>query len=113
MFLIAVGIVGEVIAIVIGVAGLAGVIFTALRFRRDDTTAVVTQQSTILNDMKALNGELRETAESLRSERDALREQVSNLSGQVEALRVELREASRGLSGQVTAIQEKLDDDAT
>ena len=37
--------------------------FTALRFRRDDTTAIVSQQDTILNDFKSLNEELRITAD--------------------------------------------------
>lgn len=88
---------------IIGIAGLGGVIFTALRFRRDDTTAVVSQQSTILNDMKTLNGELRTTAASLKDERDACRHEVGNLRG-------ELREARNHLSGQMTEIQDKLDD---
>ena len=33
--------------LVIGILGVGGLIFTALRFRRDDTTAVVTQQAQI------------------------------------------------------------------
>ena len=91
------------VAVAIGLTGLGGVIFTALRFRRDDTTAVVTQQSTILNDMKTINGELRTTAESLKVERDACRNEVQGLRG-------ELREARNHLSGQMTDIQDKLDE---
>ena len=51
--------VSEIIALVIGLSGLSGLVFTALRYRRDDTTAIVNQQSTILHDIQTLNGELR------------------------------------------------------
>lgn len=70
---------GQAIALIVGLAGLAGVIFTALRFNRDDTTAMVTQQSTILRDMAGLNEELRKTNQELKSEVAALREQVQRL----------------------------------
>lgn len=96
--------------IVIGLMGLGGVIFTALRFRRDDTTAVISQQAQITGTMKMLNDELRITSDKLRQERDALRTQVDQLSGQVEALRGELREARESLSGQMTEIHDRLDD---
>jgi Tfp pilus assembly protein PilV len=79
--------IGGMIALAIGVLGVAGVIFTALRYNRDDTTAVVQQQNTILGDMKLLNDELRTTADGLRSERDSLAIQVRELSEQVERLR--------------------------
>jgi septal ring factor EnvC (AmiA/AmiB activator) len=67
--------------------GVAGLIFTALRFRRDDTTAVVTQQSTILNNMQALMEEQQRTLEDTRSERDRLRAEVTRLSGEIDRLR--------------------------
>ena len=102
MWVIAVVNVPQIMALVIGLVGLAGVIFTALRFRRDDTTAVVNQQSVIVNDMKTINEELRTTAASLKVERDACKEEVNGLRG-------ELREAREHLSGQMTDIQEKLD----
>jgi chromosome segregation ATPase len=100
----------QILALILGLVGLAGVIFTALKYNRDDTTAIVGQQSTILNDMKSLNEELRSTATSLREERDALRTQVENLTGQVEALRGELHETREHLSGGVDRIEKKLDD---
>ena len=71
------------IAIVIGLTGLGGVVFTALRFRRDDTSAIVTQQDTILKDFKSLNEELRITADRLRNERDECTEQVKKLRGEL------------------------------
>ena len=76
-----------VIALVIGLMGLGGVIFTALKFNRDDTTSVVNQQDTILSEMRTLNEELRLTTVDLRSERDALRVQVQDLTAQVTELR--------------------------
>ena len=74
--------------IIIGIIGLAGVIFTALRFGRDDTTAVVSQQAQITTEMKSLNDELRVTVDRLRDERDELRQEVTRLSAQVEELRL-------------------------
>lgn len=70
---------GDALALVIGVAGLGGLVFTALRYRRDDTTAIVQQQSTILHDMQALNSELRSRVDELQIERDRLREQIDRL----------------------------------
>jgi prephenate dehydrogenase len=67
------------LAIAIGIAGLGGLVFTALRFRRDDTSAIVSQQSTILRDMQALNSELRSRVDELQAERDRLREQIDRL----------------------------------
>lgn len=76
--------------IIIGIMGLAGVVFTALRFGRDDTTAVVTQQAQITAEMQTLNIELRATADRLRDERDDSRLDVEKLTGQVEELRLQL-----------------------
>ena len=78
------------IPIIIGLLGIAGILFTAMKYNRDDTTAVVTQQSTIVGEMKTLNDELRTTTRDLRTERDALKEQVQELTNQVAALRTEL-----------------------
>ena len=71
--------VAQLVALAIGVFGVAGVIFTALRFNRDDTTAIVTQQSMLVGEMTAVNTELRTTAETLRSERDRCHEEVARL----------------------------------
>ena len=76
--------------IIIGLLGIAGLIFTALRHNRDDTTAIVTQQSTIVGEMKVLNDELRTTTTRLREERDGLQLQVGELTNQIAALRAEL-----------------------
>jgi uncharacterized protein HemX len=102
--------VASLLALAIGVIGLAGVLFTALRFRRDDTTAVVSQQAQITTEMKALNDELRLTATSLREERDGLRVQVDRLTGQIEALRIELHEAQAQVSGKMSRIERRSDD---
>ena len=55
--------VADALGLIIGIAGLGGLIFTALRYRRDDTTAIVGQQSTVLHDFEALNAELRHQLE--------------------------------------------------
>lgn len=73
--------------LVIGIVGLGGLVFTALRFRRDDTSAIVSQQDTIFAEMRTLNAELRETTDRLRIERDALTVQVQQLTAQVQELR--------------------------
>ena len=83
MFVLAATEAGGILAIVIGLMGLGGVVFTALRFRRDDTTAIVSQQDTILQDFKSLNEELRITADRLRNERDECTEQVKKLRGEL------------------------------
>jgi len=83
MFVLAATEAGGILAIIIGLMGLGGVVFTALRFRRDDTTAIVSQQDTILQDFKSLNEELRITADRLRNERDECTEQVKKLRGEL------------------------------
>ena len=89
---------------VIGICGLGGIIFTALRYRRDDTTAVLGQQDTILNEIKSLNEELRLMAEAFKGERDACRVEAKQLQDDLRAARDEL-------SGQVTQLHKKLEDD--
>jgi predicted nucleic acid-binding Zn-ribbon protein len=76
--------------LIIGLAGLGGIVFTALKYNRDDTTAVLSQQNIIVGDMKTLNDELRHTTVELRTERDGLRAQVRDLTNQIDALREEL-----------------------
>ena len=79
----------QVLALVIGLVGLAGVIFTAMKYNRDDTTSIVHQQDTLFNELRTLNDELRNTATSLREENAKLAEQVRQLTVQVEELRHE------------------------
>ena len=100
---------GALLAIITGILGLAGLIFTALKYNRDDTSAVVNQQSQILGDMKALNDELHKALDELRSERDGLRKQVEELRSKIEDLTVELRVANAKLSGQMGRLQDTLD----
>ena len=75
------------LAAIIGILGLAGIIFTALSWRRNDTTAIVSQQDTIVGEMRSLNDELRTTVDRLRNERDELEAAVRNLTEQVKALK--------------------------
>ena len=70
---------GAIIGLVVGILGVAGLIFTAMRFRRDDTTAVVGQQSTVLHDMASLTDELRKANQDCKAECAGLRETVQQL----------------------------------
>lgn len=65
--------------IIIGIVGLAGLVFTGLQFNRNDTTAVVSQQAQITAEMKTLNDELRQATERLRAERDACYSELNEL----------------------------------
>lgn len=60
----------ELVSLVIGILGVAGIIFTALRWRRDDTTAVLGQQAELFSEMKGIT-------ESLRLERDDARRDLA------------------------------------
>jgi predicted phage gp36 major capsid-like protein len=66
--------------------GLMAAVFTALRFNRDDATAVVNQQKNVLDSMKSLNDELeaalqrtREELKEMRAENDVLRAEIREL----------------------------------
>ena len=76
-----------IISLAIAGIGVSGLIFTALRWRRDDTTAIVSQQDTIFGELRALNAELRATTERLRAENATLIEQVDRLTAQVQELK--------------------------
>lgn len=65
--------------IIIGIVGLAGLVFTAMRFGRDDTTAVVTQQAQITAEMQTLNNELRSTIDRLHDDCDKCEREVQRL----------------------------------
>jgi predicted nucleic acid-binding Zn-ribbon protein len=80
----------EALPLIIGLLGVAGLVFTALKYNRDDTTSVLNQQNTIVGEMKTLNDELRATTSELRIERDGLKTQVQELTKQIDALREEL-----------------------
>ena len=77
---------GTLLAIITGLCGLAGLVYTALHFNRDDAKALVDQQSAVLKDMGELNTDLRATVADLRTERDALRSEVADLREQVQRL---------------------------
>ena len=70
-------------------AGLAAAVFTALRFNRDDATAVVNQQREVLGSMRSLNEELQAALDRARAERDELRVEVVELRAECRRLRIE------------------------
>lgn len=67
--------------------GLAAAIFTALRFNRDDATAIVAQQHQVLDSMKSLNDELGEALDRQRAETITLRERNLTLEREVAHMR--------------------------
>jgi predicted phage gp36 major capsid-like protein len=77
--------------------GLAAAIFTALRFNRDDATAIVGQQRQVLDSMKALNDELGEALDRVRQEAVELRER--NLALERELARLQGVEEARRAQG--------------
>ena len=74
----------QIVALVIAVGGLGTLIFAALSWRRNDTTALVGQQTEVLNSIHLINDELRVTADALRSERDKCYEEVAKLRRTIE-----------------------------
>ena len=68
-----------IVSLAIAGLGLGGLVFTALRWRRDDTTAIVGQQDTLFGEMRTLNDELRTTVIALRAENDRLQAQIADL----------------------------------
>jgi hypothetical protein len=90
----------SLVSIAIGVAGVAGLIFTALRWRRDDTTAVLTQQNTIVSEMTALTAEL-------RTQRDEEHQRNTELTGELREARRQLAETQAMLGGKMRRLDPK------
>lgn len=74
--------------------GLAAAIFTALRFNRDDATAVVNQQKILLDGMRDLNVELQQALNRAREQLienarriDALEKEVAALTAAINVMR--------------------------
>lgn len=80
-------------AVIVGVGAAIGAIIALLKFRREDTTQIVTQQSTLLQDMKSLNDELVEATARLRAERDELEREGAALRKERDKLAVNLTRA--------------------
>ena len=74
--------------------GLAAAIFTALRFNRDDATAIVNQQKQVLDSMKALNDELGEALD--RSRQDLSHERDRRIELEREVARLQAFSEVRG-----------------
>jgi hypothetical protein len=64
----------ELVTLALALMGIAGTIFTALSWRRNDTGALVAQQDTLFNELRGMN-------DTLRMERDELRLEVTRLKG--------------------------------
>ena len=68
-----------IVSLAIAVMGLGGLVFTALRWRRDDTATIISTQDTLFSEMRTLNDELRTTVIALRAENDRLQAQIADL----------------------------------
>jgi len=68
---------GTLLAIVTGILGLAGLIWSGLHFNADSSKAIVEQQSAVLKDMGVLNDEQRKTVADLRAENDRLKGELA------------------------------------
>ncbi len=91
------------IPILAATVALAGVLLTALKFRRDDATSVVNQHSTILQDMGRLSDEISKTLERCQ-------ERCTVVEGELGALRVEHAQCPARISaleGQVAQLQRR------
>ena len=82
---------GTIIALVTAIVGVGGLIFTALKFNREQSAATVTQASQILDGMKALNDGLRAQVGDLRIEVERLQQRVEELTAQLAAANEQLR----------------------
>lgn len=98
------GNVPSLVSLAIGVIGVAGLIFTAMRWRRDDTTAVLGQQDTIVNEMTALNAEV-------RRQRDDEHVRNAELIGELREARRQLAESQATLTGKMRKLDPKEADD--
>lgn len=77
-------------------AALAAAIFTALRFNRDDATAIVNQHKVVLEGMRGLNDELEAALERARVRANEAEARVTVLEAEIVRLGLALAAASRG-----------------
>lgn len=73
-------------------AGLGALVFAALRFNREDASSVVSQQSTLLSDMRAMLDEKQEELDRAKQERSRLHELLHEVSGHCADLETEIME---------------------
>ena len=71
MFVLGASVVADVIALVIAISGLGSLVFAAMRWRRDDTQAIVSTQSVVVHDMEALMAGLRQALDDCERRRAA------------------------------------------
>lgn len=71
------------VPLIVAAVGLGGLVFTALRFRREDTSSLVQQHSVVLAGMKTLMDEREKEREEDRREVVRLRAEIDDLKHQV------------------------------
>lgn len=95
-----------ILAIMGAFAGSGGILFGAVRYNRDEAGKVIVQQTSILTDMRALNDELIESLDRVRTERDAVRLDRDQLRNQL----TECKEETRALRWQVKKLDTQIKD---
>jgi hypothetical protein len=75
--------------ILIGTGGLAALIFGALRFQREDASAIVTQARDVIGSMKELVEELESALDRCRKDRTRYVEENDQLRDDLQAIRRE------------------------
>lgn len=90
---------------------LAGVVFLALRYNREETGKIVSQQAGVLDDMNSVYERLKDALERAERERDAARQERDDTRAERDALLqevVSLRQEVAGARGEVASLREEL-----
>lgn len=97
-------VVTQSVSVILGIIGLGALVFTALRFRREDTGALVEQATKLVTGMDTLTDELRAERDDARQQRDQMRTENAALHVEIAALRVE----NRSLCDEVVALRDEV-----
>lgn len=91
---------------------LAGVVFLALRYNREETGKTVEQQTAVLGNMREVYEALKESLTRAETERDAARLEADKLRAEVAAARAEiagLRAEIAGMRAEMAEYQRRRD----
>jgi len=100
-----------VISVVVALAGTGGIVFGALRYNRDEAGKVVSQQSTILDDMRDLMAEQQSALTNARVERDEERSASQRCRDELKRLKRVMVDMLSGRVGDPEQEDEPRDDD--
>lgn len=80
----------QVLGTALGIIGLAALVFTALRFRREDTGQLVEQSTKLVSGMETITKELRAERDNAKTERDEAKRERDEARAESVALRAEV-----------------------